>query len=57
MDYDMSDKDQIRGRYIYNKIGTIHTGAELPAFFTSLLIPYHLVTLADMQYFFAHGRQ
>ena len=27
MDYNLSDKDQIRGRYIYNKLATIDTGA------------------------------
>ncbi|MFZ0535833.1 MAG: carboxypeptidase regulatory-like domain-containing protein [Candidatus Sulfotelmatobacter sp.] len=51
MDYDLSAKDQIRGRYIYNKLGTIDTGAELQAFFTTLAIPYHLVTLAEYHTF------
>ena len=51
MDFDLSSKDQIRGRYIYNKLLTIDTGAELPQFFTSLRIPYHLVTLAEYHTF------
>jgi len=51
MDYDLSSKDQIRGRYIYNKIVTIDTGAELQQFFTSLVVPYHLVTLAEYHTF------
>jgi hypothetical protein len=51
MDYDMSQKDQIRGRYIYNKVTEIDTGAELPQFFTSLRIPFHLVTLAEYHTF------
>jgi len=51
MDYDLSAKDQIRGRYIYNKLLTIDTGAELPQFFTSLRIPFHLVTLAEYHTF------
>ena len=51
MDYDMSDKDQIRGRYIYNKIATLDTGAELPAFYTPFVQPYHLVTLAEYHTF------
>ncbi|HUA14394.1 MAG TPA: carboxypeptidase regulatory-like domain-containing protein [Verrucomicrobiae bacterium] len=51
MDYDMSDRDQIRGRYIYNKTATIDTGAELPIFYTPLTEPYHLVTLGEYHTF------
>lgn len=51
MDYDLSGKDQIRGRYIYNKQVALDTGAELPVFYTSLAIPYHLVTLAEYHAF------
>ena len=54
MDYDMSDHDQIRGRYIYNKIATLDTGAELAVFFTPLVQPYHLVTLAEYHTFSAN---
>jgi hypothetical protein len=32
LDYNMSDKDQLRGRWIYNKSQTIDTGAQLPVF-------------------------
>jgi hypothetical protein len=32
IDYNMSDKDQLRGRWIYNKVNTIDTGAQLPVF-------------------------
>jgi hypothetical protein len=51
MDYDISDKDQIRGRYIYNKIATLDTGALLPIFYTPFVQPYHLVTLAEFHTF------
>ena len=51
MDFDLSSRDQIRGRYVYNKLVTIDTGAELPQFFTSLRIPFHLVTLAEYHTF------
>ncbi len=51
MDYNMSEKDQIRGRYIYNRVVTIDNGAELPAFFTNLTVPYHLVTLGEYHTF------
>jgi len=54
MDYDMSGKDQIRGRYIYNKSVSIDTGAELPVFFTPLVSPFHLVTLAEFHTFSAN---
>jgi len=33
IDYNLSDSDQIRGRYIYNKITGIDTNANLPAFY------------------------
>ena len=32
IDYNVSDKDQLRGRWIYNKQQTIDTGAQLPIF-------------------------
>jgi len=51
MDWDVSDKDQVRGRYIYNKYITLDTGSEFPVFYTSLRIPYHLVTLAEYHTF------
>jgi hypothetical protein len=51
MDYDLSDKDQIRGRYIYNKLKTIDIGAALPTFFTPFLQPFHLVDLAEYHTF------
>jgi hypothetical protein len=51
MDYNLSDRDQIRGRYIYNKLSTIDTAAALPTFFTPLVIPYHLVDLAEYHTF------
>ena len=47
MDWDVSDKDQVRGRYIYNRYSAIDTAAELPVFYTSLAIPFHLVTVAE----------
>lgn len=51
MDYDLTDKDQIRGRYIYNKQSFLDIGATLPEFYTSVLVPYHLVTLAEYHTF------
>jgi len=51
MDYNLSDKDQIRGRYIYNKYVSIDTAAQLPAFYTPFLQPYHLVSLSEYHTF------
>ena len=51
MDYNMSDKDQIRGRYIYYKQATLDTAAALPVFFTALTQPYDLITLAEYHQF------
>jgi hypothetical protein len=45
-DYNFSDKDQIRGRFIYNKATTIDTGATLPLFYTTVPTTNHLGTLA-----------
>lgn len=54
MDYDMSSKDQIRGRYIYNRTVWIDNNAELPIFYTALMQPYHLVTLGEYHTFSAN---
>jgi hypothetical protein len=51
MDWNISDKDQVRGRYIYNETKTIDTAALLPIFYTPFLQPYHLVTLAEFHSF------
>ena len=54
MDYNISDKDQIRGRYIYNKNASIDAGligVTLPVFYTTLAIPYHLIALSEYHTF------
>jgi hypothetical protein len=51
VDYNLSDKDQIRGRYIYNQNAGIDIGAQLPAFFTPLVQPFHLVNLSEYHTF------
>lgn len=50
-DWNISDKDQLRARYIYNRYSQIDNGATLPIFYTSLLIPYHLVTVGEYHTF------
>jgi hypothetical protein len=54
MDYNLSARDQIRGRYIYNKYSSLDTAAELSVFFTPLVIPSHLATLAEFHQFSAN---
>jgi hypothetical protein len=51
MDFNISDKDQIRGRYIYNNNTSLDTGAQLPEFFTPLVQPFHLVTISEYHTF------
>lgn len=51
MDYDISAKDQIRGRYIYNSFAGIDTAATLPVFFTSTPAVNHLVAINEYHTF------
>jgi hypothetical protein len=53
MDYDISSKDQLRGRYIYNSGVGIDNIANLPAFFLSSPTKYHLASLAEYHTFSA----
>jgi hypothetical protein len=56
MDYNLSDRDQIRGRYLYNKNASIDfgtPGVTLPIFYTPLTVPYHLVSLSEYHTFSA----
>lgn len=51
IDYDISAKDQIRGRYIYNSIVGIDNTAQLPAFFLPRPQKFHLVALNEYHTF------
>ena len=51
IDYNISSRDQIRGRYIYNRIVGIDTNANLPAFYENVPFKYHLVTLSEYHTF------
>ena len=50
-DYNMSDKDQFRIRYIYNRVTGIDFNAQLPAFFTPLPNRFHLVAINEYHTF------
>ncbi|HEY2545189.1 MAG TPA: carboxypeptidase regulatory-like domain-containing protein [Candidatus Acidoferrum sp.] len=51
MDYNISSKDQLRGRYIYNNFAGIDTAATLPVFFTSTPAVNHLVAINEYHTF------
>lgn len=51
MDYDISSRDQLRGRYIYNSAVGIDAAANLPAFFLSAPTKFHLASLAEYHTF------
>ena len=51
MDWDISTKDQLRGRYIYNSQIGIDNTANLPAFFLPQPNKFHLVTLNEYHTF------
>jgi hypothetical protein len=51
MDWDISTKDQIRGRYIYNSIIGIDNSPALPAFFLPQPNKFHLVTINEYHTF------
>jgi hypothetical protein len=51
MDYNITDSDKLRGRYVYNQQATIDTAATLPVFYQPLTVPYHLFTLSEYHTF------
>jgi hypothetical protein len=46
-DYNISSADQLRGRYVYNRLGQIDTQATLPQFYTFNNDVYHVASLAE----------
>ncbi len=51
VDYSISDKDQIRGRYVKNNYSSQDTSANLPEFWTPLTIPTYLATMTEFHNF------
>ncbi|HVC47062.1 MAG TPA: carboxypeptidase regulatory-like domain-containing protein [Terracidiphilus sp.] len=51
MDWTISSKDSLRGRYIYNKSSFIDTAASIPTFYQSISVPLHLVALSEYHNF------
>ena len=54
VDYNISEKDNLRGRYILNRQDAINTTAELPVFYTATPARYYLATLAEYHTFNPH---
>ncbi len=53
MDFNLSDRDQIRGRYVHNKFSFIDNAATLPVFYTNVAVPAHLINLSEFHTFSA----
>ena len=51
IDYNISDKDQLRGRWIYNRIGGIDFQPVLPAFWVSQPNNTYMLTLSEFHNF------
>jgi hypothetical protein len=51
VDYSISDRDQLRGRFVENKLGSLDNTANLPAFWTTLPQHFYLVSLAEFHNF------
>ena len=52
-DYNFSERDQLRGRYIHNRIDSIDTFATLPQFFAPNPQTSHLASLSEFHNFSA----
>jgi hypothetical protein len=51
VDWNISDKDSVRGRYVLNRSGFIDTSASLPTFFTTVPTNAYLTTLSEYHNF------
>jgi hypothetical protein len=51
IDYNISSRDQLRGRYIYNKVDKVDQAANLSAFYTIEPFRFHLFTLGEYHTF------
>ena len=51
INYDVSEKDQVRGRFIYNKSSSLDITANLPFFWTPLPQKFYLATLSEFHSF------
>jgi hypothetical protein len=54
LDYNISSSDQLRARFVYNKLDQIDNNAQLPAFFVTLPVRYDLLNVSEFHTFSAH---
>jgi hypothetical protein len=50
-DYNISDKDKLSGRYIYNRLAQVDVNATLPSFYTFNNNIYHVASIAEYHNF------
>lgn len=53
VDYNLSEKDSMRGRFVLNRSGTIDTAASLPVFYTTVPTNNYLATFSEYHTFTA----
>ncbi len=51
LDYNISERDQLRGRFVYNKITEIDNSAQLPAFFVTQPTTAYLASITHIHTF------
>lgn len=51
VDYNVSEKDQVRARYIYNRVNGLDAAASLPTFYNIEPQRFHLLTLSEYHNF------
>jgi len=51
IDYNISDKDSLRGRFILNRQGSIDTSASLPVFYQTIPANGYIITLSEFHTF------
>jgi hypothetical protein len=51
MDWNISDKDQVRGRYLYTKNTQIDVSGQIPTFWTTLPQRFHVFTFSEYHNF------
>jgi Carboxypeptidase regulatory-like domain len=51
VDYDISPRDQVRGRYVYNRLDKVDQSANLSAFYTIQPYRWHLFTFGEYHTF------
>jgi len=54
VDFNISSADQLRGRYIFNKIDGIDTASQLAAFYTTVPTRFYLLNVSEFHTFTTH---